>query len=231
MCVPCFRAYRGWPARADLLPQFQREAHALQQVADAVERAPFARAVTVPRPIRELCRKEVLVMEYLPGTKLVDALRARATALAASRGMTLAQLRDEWAASSAAAGGEGGLPTAPRATPAWRRIALRAALAAADAAHNAPLRLRNAAARVVGRRLTPLRATPLPVDIESVLALLADVHARQIFVDGLFNGDWCASSLLMLCLCFALHAASDASSASSSATLATCSCFLTAAWA
>ncbi len=170
-------------------------------------------------------------MEYLPGTKLVDALRARATALAASRGMTLAQLRDEWAASSAAAGGEGGLPTAPRATPAWRRIALRAALAAADAAHNAPLRLRNAAARVVGRRLTPLRATPLPVDIESVLALLADVHARQIFVDGLFNGDWCASSLLMLCLCFALHAASDASSASSSATLATCSCFLTAAWA
>ena len=173
---------------------FQREADALQQVADAVERSPFSRAVTVPRPLRELCRKDVLVMEYLPGIKLVDALRERATALAASRGMTLAQLRDEWAASSAAAGtGSGGLPTAPRAASPWHRAALRAALAASDAVHNAPLRLRNLAARAFGKQLAPLRSTPPPVDIESVLALLAAVHARQLFVDGLFNGDWCVS--------------------------------------
>ena len=171
---------------------FQREADALQQVADAVDRSPFSRAVTVPRPLRELCRKDVLVMEYLPGIKLVDALRKRATALAASRGMTLAQLRNEWAASSAAAG-TGGLPTAPRAASPWHRAALRVALVASDAAHNAPLRLRNLAARAFGQRIAPLRATPPPVDIESVLALLAAVHARQLFVDGLFNGDWCAN--------------------------------------
>jgi aarF domain-containing kinase len=178
---------------------YEREADALAEVAASAARAPFAHEVVVPRPVRELCRKEVLVMEYLPGSKLVDALRARATELAASRGMTLAQLRDAWAASAAAAGGEGGLPTAPRAAPGWRRAALRAALTLSDAAHNAPRRLRNALRLPHSATpALPLRTTPPPVDVESVLALLARVHAHQIFHDGLFNGDSHPGNVLML---------------------------------
>jgi aarF domain-containing kinase len=171
---------------------YVREAEALAAAADACEAGPFARRVVVPRPLKELCTRDVLVMQFLEGEKLVDALRRQYAALAAARGTTLAALREEWAAAAAAAGTDGGKPPgAPAAAPAWRRLALRLALRASDAAHNAPLRCRNLALRATGRSaaVTPLRSTPVPVDADDILALLAAVHARNIFVDGLYNGD------------------------------------------
>ena len=95
---------------------YAREAKALATVASSLDRSPFRGKVAVPRPVQELCTRRVLVMEYLDGEKLVDALRRRATALAASRGLTLAQLREQWASASWG-DGLGPPPSAPRPTP------------------------------------------------------------------------------------------------------------------
>ncbi len=173
---------------------YTREADALTAAADNAARAPFASRVAVPRPLRELCTRDVLLMEFLDGEKLVDALRRQYSALAAARGLTLAELQ----AAYVKAGSGDGRPTAPVAPPAWRAPALRAALRAADALHNAPLRLRNAAARLRGAPTQPLRSTPTPLDVEGILALLAEVHAHAIFQDGLFNGDCHPGNVLLL---------------------------------
>lgn len=178
---------------------YEREAAALQAAADALARSPFVSRVAIPRPLPELCSKQVLVMEYLDGEKLVDALRRQYAELAASRGVSLSQLRDEWAATSAAAGtAAGSRPSAPRATSRLIRWTRAAAVAAADAAHNAALLPRNVFAALRGREVLPLRRTRLPVDADDILALLAAVHARNIFVDGMYNGDSHPGNILLL---------------------------------
>ena len=178
---------------------YAREAKALATVASSLDRSPFRGKVAVPRPVQELCTRRVLVMEYLDGEKLVDALRRRATALAASRGLTLAQLREQWASASWG-DGLGPPPSAPRPTPPWQRAALLLALRASDWAHNAPRALANATTRRLRRQPPlPLRSTPTPpLDVEGTLALLAGVHAHQIFLDGLFNGDAHPGNVLLL---------------------------------
>jgi hypothetical protein len=42
--------------------------------------------VVVPKPYRELCTREVLVMEYIPGVKLTDVVRQRPKAQAKVQG-------------------------------------------------------------------------------------------------------------------------------------------------
>jgi aarF domain-containing kinase len=158
---------------------YQREADMLEKVATNIARSRHRRRVMVPRPVKELCTKHMLVMEYLDGKKLVDALREQYTAIAASAGMTLDQLRDKWASNAAAAGASpGDRPGAPKETALWRRAALRSYLWAADA--------------VRGTR------TPMPLDVDSVLAILAAVHAHTIFVDGLYNGDSHPGNVMLL---------------------------------
>ena len=48
---------------------YLREAEALAEVAANVAASPFRHRISVPRPVKELCRKHVLVMEYLPGAR------------------------------------------------------------------------------------------------------------------------------------------------------------------
>jgi len=51
--------------------------------------------VAVPQPVPELCTKRMLVMEKLPGPKLVDGLRRYGSIVAAKQGKTLEQLEQE----------------------------------------------------------------------------------------------------------------------------------------
>lgn len=62
------------------------QASVLAEVADNVARSPFRRLIAVPRPVPELCTKHVLVMEYLPGRKLVDGIRESFRDLLEARG-------------------------------------------------------------------------------------------------------------------------------------------------
>lgn len=67
------------------------EANNLQEIADNVM-PHWSHKVIVPRPVKAMCTKEVLVMDYLPGIKLVDGLKKQYTALAAKLGYTLEEL-------------------------------------------------------------------------------------------------------------------------------------------
>ena len=51
--------------------------------------------VDIPAPHPELCAKDVLVMDRLPGKKLVDGLRDRLADVARARGTTAEALEAE----------------------------------------------------------------------------------------------------------------------------------------
>ena len=55
----------------------------------------FSEEVSVPLPVMELCRKNVLVMDLVPGVRFVDGVRAHYARYAKSVGKTLEELEDE----------------------------------------------------------------------------------------------------------------------------------------
>ncbi|TFJ87962.1 hypothetical protein NSK_000782 [Nannochloropsis salina CCMP1776] len=56
---------------------YRRESMHQDAIRIGLSKAGFGKAVTVPRPLLDLCTKEVLVMEYIPGVKLTDMVRSR----------------------------------------------------------------------------------------------------------------------------------------------------------
>jgi aarF domain-containing kinase len=77
----CKVALSGWEPILDecyrqIMNEFdyRKEAGSLQEVRDGLEKSRFRRQIKVPRPLRELCTKEILVMEMLNGKKLSDSL-------------------------------------------------------------------------------------------------------------------------------------------------------------
>ena len=53
------------------------EAHNLQLVRGNMAKSPYANKVRVPQPVIDLCSKNLLVMEFLPGKKLADYIEDR----------------------------------------------------------------------------------------------------------------------------------------------------------
>ena len=75
---------------------YTHEAAALAAVGDNMVAHKLApREVAVPRPVPQLCTRRLLVMDRLPGPKLVDGLRAYGRAIAAKRGTTLESMEEE----------------------------------------------------------------------------------------------------------------------------------------
>lgn len=71
------------------------EGNNLLEVRDNVSRAGFDVVCEIPMPIMELTSRGVLVMTYLPGKKLVDAVKESYQRLAASRGQKYEELEEE----------------------------------------------------------------------------------------------------------------------------------------
>jgi aarF domain-containing kinase len=167
------RAARRCARRAD----YVLEAENMALIHDNLMKTHWARSVCVPRPHMALCSQHVLVMDLLPGVKLDDGLRQQWERLARSRGVSLADLE-----------------AAEKAKPArglderdWGRALALGAIRAADWAANARRFAYNwSAGLALGA--VPYTWTELPVELASILRLLAEVHAHEIFVDGVFNG-------------------------------------------
>ena len=77
----CKVALTGWePILDELYRQimsefdYNREANSLATVRTNMIQSPFSNTVRVPKPLHELCSKELLVMELLEGPKLSDSL-------------------------------------------------------------------------------------------------------------------------------------------------------------
>lgn len=147
----------------------------------------WAALVAVPEPILELCSAQVLVMELLPGEKLDTGLRRQWERVAACRGLSLAELE----------AAERGRPARPIGEGAWRHTAALWLLGAADACANALRFAYNWSAGLALGRL-PYARSERPACLASILRLLCEVHAHEIFVDGLFNGDPHPGNLLLM---------------------------------
>ncbi|KAI9182981.1 hypothetical protein H9P43_003897 [Blastocladiella emersonii ATCC 22665] len=174
---------------------FAREAWALTTVRENLERAGVARKfrVTIPRVVGEHSNARILVMERLPGTKLVDAVLDHYADVARAMGMSLEELMGAGAAAASRKRSDMVAGTAPaeQHTPSrWSLV--RGTLhmylnqylgwyAAWAWNHTAGLASPKLAVAY------PFVAPPL--DGDELLRTLFAVHGHQLLVDGLFNGD------------------------------------------
>ena len=130
--------------------------------------------VAVPQPIKRLCTRRMLVMERLPGPKLIDGLRAYGRAYAEAQGTTLEAMEAETRRRIES----GEVPeryTGPSAeTISWYRTLTR---------------LKNL---LLGTR------TALPPNGPKLVDQLMRVHGTQLLRDGVFNADPHGGNFLLL---------------------------------
>jgi len=143
------------------------------------------RGVVVPRPLLHLTTRKVLVMERVPGMKLVDGVMSSYEDIAAERGMTLAELKREYARGGGAPGAGGKGAPAPSAAAI---SAARGLIRTRDFVSNLGIRARNMLLWLT-HPPAPLVSSPLPLNAPALVEALLAVHAHEIFEDGLFNGD------------------------------------------
>ena len=153
--------------------------------------------VRVPQPLEAMCSKNVLTMEYIPGQKLVDGIRAQWRAFAERNGTTLEELEAKLV------GGGGGDAEGVGQGQGKQQLQRRtlAEAEAEDARVASLLRakvgvgnaLRGAYNWTVG--LLPFvpslayASAEVPASLAALMKLVLDVHAHEILVDGAFNGD------------------------------------------
>ena len=174
--------------------------------------------VDVPKPFHELCTKEVLVMSKLPGKKLVDGVRERFAAFAAARGLDAREMEQTQMAAIAA----GVLKKRDVVAEARATRRANALLSATDALWRKPRFYVSRASSLLFRRGfftkkknrfrgtetqttdsendAEARFSPSPrlVNVGEVLRTLLDVHADEIFVHGVFNGDPHPGNVLLM---------------------------------
>ncbi len=145
----------------------------------------WSKKVEIPAPVRQLCTREVLVMDAIPGVKLVDGIRARFGELAASRGVDPEEL--ERVQKEKIAGGELQPRSARAEAAATRRANL--ALRLGDRLWRRPI------AFLTGAPYVP---SPSLVNVGEVIQTMLDVHADEIFNHGVFNGDPHPGNILLM---------------------------------
>ena len=181
---------------------YRAEAKHLAEVRANLKRAGFVRdshvrrgAVDVPRPVAELCTKDVLVMSYMRGENLVDGIQRLGDRAAAREGVPFETLKKRMVDKFE----REGYPEPYAGPSALALDAFRVADRCRCALVNCGVFLRRAAARLRGAEL-PAYAAPLLGDFNParVMSTLCAVHGHELLVDGLFNGDPHAGNFLLL---------------------------------
>jgi aarF domain-containing kinase len=147
--------------------------------------------VAIPRPVMPLCTKDVLVMDFLSGKRLVDGIRDQYARYAKKMGMTLEELETK-----------------------YRKDIKPVTIEEQRRQNNYQEQL-----IVVGDilfslnwsrflyNMSPLRwvAGPMkyewtekPINLGEIMQTLLDVHAWEILIDGAFNGDPHPGNILLM---------------------------------
>jgi aarF domain-containing kinase len=166
---------------------FRREARALEIIGQNI--MPRFPNVVIPRPIAGLASEFVLVMEKLDGTKLIDALKVEQAKMAATRGIPVEELEREMMAKYVS--GELYREAQRKYTPSALLVHTYASL------RRTLNRVRNALIMIYNYSWVPLfRCASLEtaeervvINPHEIIDLLNEVHAHEIFIDGIFNGD------------------------------------------
>ena len=189
---------------------YTNEARNLEEVAANMTRHGFMPAeVLVPRPVAELTTQRMLVMELLPGPKLIDGLRAYYEAYAAARGTTLRRM--ETAARKKME--EEGIPDRYDGPSAAAIARYQRWMGRRDRIANALIAAYNRVPSLRRRRpkegidegehghgdgkIAYLRTT-VPPNTPRIVDTLMRVHGCQLLRDGLFNADPHGGNFLLL---------------------------------
>lgn len=175
---------------------YTAEAANLVEVGANMARHGFApREVVVPQPVAELCTRRLLVMEMLPGPKLVDGLRAYGRVVAAEQGTTLEALEEEMRRRIE----EEGVPPVYDGPSAAQIESYLRYMRTRDWFVNVGISLRNATLGLLtGAKPLPYVETTLPPNAPRIVDTLMRVHGRQLLSDGVFNADPHGGNFLLL---------------------------------
>lgn len=163
---------------------YRAEAKNLDEVRSAVM-PKWGHKVYIPAPHKELCTKEVLIMDEVPGKRLVDGIRDQFEAIARYQGVTTEELEEQERKRI-----ETGSLKSHDARQAARRTQRMNTLLRVKHHLFAPIKL--------AYNISPIRLITGPVSTEQppklvnlgqLLQTLIDVHAFEIFETGVFNGD------------------------------------------
>eukprot|EP01066_Platyproteum_vivax_P013805 Platyproteum_vivax@DN6233_c0_g1_i2.p1 len=181
---------------------YRKEAGNLRAVRDRVLPV-WKRWVEIPEPVEHLCTKNVLVMEFIPGPKLAEAIKAQYTRVATERGLTLQQLTHEQREKSRQARAEGKVS---KPAGVWAYKAWQLQVAAQTAVHNVVTGLYTVSlwpllyATGVDKKTPQFKSfqTSVPLNVPQILQTLIEVHGHEMLVDGCFNGDPHPGNILMM---------------------------------
>ena len=171
----CRVALPGWRGLVDELERrlmsefdYHNEALSLRDVRKNLSNSPYKKYVAIPQPHLRLCCKNILVMEMLNGKKLVDDVEDRL---------------------ASALGG--------KKEAAKEMIETRKHEILESGQIGATERIKDSLLATAGL-LTKIRLFLFRQKCKHYVDLLLDVHGRQIFVDGAFNGDPHPGNVLVL---------------------------------
>jgi aarF domain-containing kinase len=168
---------------------YRREAQNLDIIGKNMSE--FRRAVVVPKPYLDICTKEVLVMDFLSGPKLVDGARTKGKEYAESIGTTFEKLEADWKADIA----KNGMPPPYKGPSQFQLDVYRTLVSFKDSILNTPIYLANGALTLL-KFATGFQAKPfkycksfIPLNSSFIMSTLLAAHGKQLLVDGFFNAD------------------------------------------
>eukprot|EP01084_Bolivina_argentea_P251484 421791_1 len=149
--------------------------------------------VVVPRPYKEFCTKNCLVMEYLRGKKLITALYDNFEGLASERGQSV----DEFIEAQKKLDFH---PSAGELKRIERQIKLRDFIwnSLGFLINNSVGYLFGLLGNVNGKYVVKYKDSIIPLNIKYILDVVASVHGYELFINGAFNGDPHPGNLLIL---------------------------------
>lgn len=162
------------------------EAANLREVHESLSKSKWKNKVAVPRPIEELCARNVLTMTFLEGDRMIDGVRSQFRRLAEGQGKNFEEFEKEQKELL-----ESGVLERREVGDSARRTArIGWLLRLYDAAVNSAIWVGNwTLAPVIREKPWGYVRSEAPINLGAILETLLRVHGHEIFIDGAFNAD------------------------------------------
>ena len=176
---------------------YHNEATNLKEISQNMMKHGFQpNEVCVPKPLPEYTTHRMLVMELLPGPKLIDGVRDYFAGWAQDHGTTLQQLEQQARKTIETCG----FPAKYTGPSAWQIGLYRRYLQARDSLFNVCIGVYNTTAgRLIDSNPVNYQSSSLPPNIPRMVDTLMRVHGYQLLKDGVFNAGKSQKSVPLGC--------------------------------